>query len=222
METLGPTVVLDPRDASSIMIAGPTTLQQLSACCGLSEEKIVKWGESILRCVNAQTTTTTTTPTPMDLDNSFDHDQYDSNNSHDTNNCDGGQRDDGTATHTSTTSDTTNQYNDGAMDVDMDVDVDDDNGKDNNDAGKCEGCTDGGEGNNCAGGQRDDGTATHMSTTSDTTNECNIGGECGKWKVGDEVAGLWNKKWYKCIVLDKTSHKKGFHYELEFVVDKTR
>ena len=176
METLGPTVVLDPRDtslynelqtlvprsdASSIMKAGPTTLQQLSACCGLSEEKIVKWGESILRCVNAQTTTTTTTTTtPMDLD-SFDHHQYNGNNSHhDTNNCDGGQCHDGT-------------------------------GKDNNEGGNVEECTDGGQGNNCGGGGQCDHDGGECFGIDDKVE--GRWKKDGKWYSGT-ITGMKNKK----------------------------
>ena len=144
----------------------PTTLQQLSACCGLGEDRTAKLGASIVRLVKAATTTTTTTS--MDLDDGNGH----------SNKCDGGDNDDNK----------------------MDLDVG--NEQDNNEGGNVEECTDGGQGNNCSGGQCDED-----------------GGEC--FGIDDKVEGRWKKngKWYSGTITGMKNKKGKTSYDVTFDSD---
>lgn len=51
--------------------------------------------------------------------------------------------------------------------------------------------------------------------------ECNVEEEKRRWKVGEKVDALWNKKWYKCVVAEEKLNKNGFYYTLEFEEDRT-
>ena len=150
----------------------PTTLQQLSACCGLGEDRTAKLGASIVRLVKAATPTQPppppTTTTSMDLDDGNGH----------SNKCDGGDNDDNK----------------------MDLDVG--NEQDNNEGGNVEECTDGGQGNNCSGGQCDED-----------------GGEC--FGIDDKVEGRWKKngKWYSGTITGIKKKKGKKSYDVTFDSD---
>ena len=132
----------------------PTTLQQLSACCGLGEDRTAKLGASIVRLVKAATPTQPPPPPPPPT--------------------------------TTTTS----------------MDLDDGNEQDNNEGGNVEECTDGGQGNNCSGGQCDED-----------------GGEC--FGIDDKVEGRWKKngKWYSGTITGMKMKKGKTSYDVTFDSD---